>query len=209
MYWFTIQCILARESLQRAMLNHQLKQEYLEGDVLDLGAGGSERYSNFIPRSADSTYNTFDNKEGEDFTDFEKDSLPYKDGQFSDVLLTNVLEHLYNPHNILSEIKRIKTERLIGYVPFLMWYHPDPHDFVRYTHESLERILKENGYADIEIVPFAPGPYSAAYQMVFPTIPRLLRPICFSVAYVLDALFRKLRGKSAERYVLGYYFRCR
>jgi hypothetical protein len=123
--------------------------------------------------------------------------------------LFNVLEHLFNYTNILKEIKRIKKADgvFIGYVPFLHWYHADPHDYFRYTHQSLERILSEAGFRDVVIEKIYRGPYTTAFQMIHPTLPRVTRPLFFAGAYFFDFLFRRIRREAAERYVLGYYFR--
>jgi len=209
-YLFVCRAVFAGKSLIRATLDLRLLRERLSGNILDLGSGGSDRYSDFIPREPDSKYELFDVKNGA-VVDFEKDALNYNDNQFDTVILLNVLEHLYNYKNILTEIKRIKKDQgvLVGYVPFLIWYHPDPRDYFRYTHESLRLILEETGYTDILIEPIFRGPYTAAFQMIYPTMPRWIRPLPFSIAWGLDAVFIKIRKKAAERYALGYYFKAK
>jgi SAM-dependent methyltransferase len=209
-YLFLVKEIARGKSAIRATLNARLKDEFLEGRVLDLGSGGADLYSNFIPREKESTYELIDIQRGAKI-DFETDALPYESGVFDTVLFLNVMEHLFNYTNMLTEIKRIKTGGgvLVGYVPFLMWYHPDPRDYFRYTHEALEKILSNCGYTDIVIEKIYRGPYTAAFQMIHPTVPKIIRPLIFSVTYLLDIIFRKLRAKGAERYVLGYYFKAK
>ena len=196
------------KSVLRATLNFRLRQEFLRGIILDLGSGGSDRYSTTILREDTSTYELFDVKQGV-VVDFEKDALPYGDSVYDTVLLFNVLEHLFNYSNILREIKRIKKPDgvFIGYVPFLHWYHADPHDYFRYTDEALERILAEVGFKDITIEKIYRGPYTTAFQIIHPTLPRIVRPLLFAPAYLFDVIFRRFRPKGAERYVLGYYFK--
>jgi SAM-dependent methyltransferase len=198
------------KSLIRATLNYRLQEILLSGKVMDLGAGANDQFTDPIPTGEGVVIEHVDQKQGS-FLDFEKDSLPYGDGVYDTVLLLNVLEHLYNYKHILTEIKRIKKGEgtLIGYVPFLIWYHADPHDYFRYTHESLERILSETGFIDITIEKLHIGPYTTAFQMIHPTIPRIIRPFFFAIAYGIDMMFKKVRSGSAERYVLGYYFTAR
>jgi len=209
-FLFLINEIAHGKSLIRSTLNFRLKKEYLRGKILDLGSGGSDRYSTFIPRETTSTYELFDVKKGA-VVDFEKDALPYEAHTYDTVLLFNVLEHLFNYEHILHEIQRIKKNEgmLVGYVPFLHWYHPDPHDFFRYTNESLQRILEHVGYQDITIEKIYRGPYTTAFQIIHSTLPVFIRPIIFIPLYLCDVIFRKLRRKAAERYVLGYYFRAK
>jgi SAM-dependent methyltransferase len=206
-FLFLLKNIIYGKSVIRSTLNFRLFQENLQGKILDLGSGGSDRYSILIPRTRDSVYELFDAKKG-NAVDFETDPLPYANSTYDTVLLLNVLEHLFNSANILKEIHRIKKNDgvLIGYVPFLMWYHKDPHDYFRYTHEALEKMLKSAGFSDIQIEKIYKGPYTAAFQMIHPTLPRIIRPLFFIPAYLVDFIFRKLRSEGAQRYVIGYYF---
>jgi SAM-dependent methyltransferase len=199
--------ILQGKSVIRATLDLELKKEFLKGRILDLGSGGGDYYSNFIPREESSSYELLDIKKGA-AVNFETDVLPYADGTFDTVIFLNVLEHIFNYAHILKEIKRLKKTEgvLIGYVPFLMWYHPDHSDYFRYTHETLDRILGEAGFHEICIKNIYRGPYTASFHMIYSTLPKIIRPLVFSVTYLLDTIFRKLRKENAKRYVLGYYF---
>lgn len=207
-FLFLLREIVNGKSVIRAFLNNRLTTEMLEGKILDLGSGGNDRYSEIIPKSQASTYELFDQKIG-NRVNFEKDPLPYGSGTFDTILLLNVLEHIYNYKYFLTEIRRIKKSDgvFIGFVPFLMWYHMDPHDYFRYTHEALEEILSETGYTNIRVEKIYFGPYIAAFQMIHTTLPTLLRIPLFLIAYGFDLVFRKIRAKGAERYVIGYYFK--
>ncbi|MFM2381267.1 MAG: hypothetical protein RLZZ76_34 [Candidatus Parcubacteria bacterium] len=209
-FLFLITEIAKGKSAIRSTLNFRLRDEFLSGRILDLGSGGSDRYSTFIPREKDSTYELLDIKKGAQIN-FESDSLPYADDTFDTIILLNVLEHLYHTQNILTEIKRIKKDEgvFIGYVPFLMWYHPDHHDYFRYTHEALSLMLAEAGYTDVSIEKIYRGPYISAFQMIHPTIPVFVRVALFPICYGVDVLFRRFRPAGAERYVLGYYFKAK
>lgn len=206
-FLFLARQIAKGKSVIRATLNYRLNKEMLAGKVIDLGAGSNDQYTDPIPVAHGVEIEHVDQKRGT-FVDFETDRLPYENETYDIVLLLNVLEHLYNYRHILTEIKRIKKNNgvLIGYVPFLIWYHADPHDYFRYTHETLGRILIEAGFGSVVIEKIYKGPYVTAFQMIHPTLPRLVRPIVFAIAYGTDLLFRKMRAKGAERYVLGYYF---
>lgn len=197
------------KSITRSMLEVRLRKEFLRGSILDLGAGKRDMYSSFIPKENNASFELFDIKQNENKVDFETDILPYSSKKYDTVLLLNVLEHLFNYSNILKEIHRIKKDDgvLVGFVPFLMWYHPDHHDYFRYTHESLERILKDCGYSKVTVEVIHKGPYMVAFQMIYPTIPRFLRIILFPFIFAIDSSFVALRGGATKRYALGYYFR--
>jgi SAM-dependent methyltransferase len=195
------------KSVTRAFYNYRLKHEMLVGAVIDVGGGRSADYLSFMPRSEDVEIRTFDVKAGANI-DFEVDQLPASDGSFDTVLFLNVMEHIYNYKNIISEVHRITKPggRVIGVVPFLMWYHSDPKDYFRYTHEALEKIFTECNIATCKIEVLARGPFTAAAQMVMQSLPRLVRIPVFALHYFLDAVFLWLRPGHGERYTLGYYF---
>jgi len=209
-FLFLLKQVAKGKSITRSILEFRLSKDFLKGNILDLGAGKRDLYSNFIPREKDSVFNLFDVKQG-DTIDFESDALPYTDGTYDTVLLLNVLEHLFNHTHILKEIYRIKKKDgvMIGFVPFLMWYHPDHHDFFRYTNEALEKILQNAGYTEVRVEVLHKGPYIAAFQMVYPTLPKYLRIFVFPIPYLADLLFTMLRKDAAKRYALGYYFRAK
>ncbi len=195
------------KSVTRAFYNYRLKQEMLVGSVIDVGGGKSADYLSFMPRGEDVEIRTFDVKAGVSI-DFEVDQLPASDGSFDTVLFLNVMEHIYNYKNIISEVYRITKPggRVIGVVPFLMWYHPDPKDYFRYTHEALEKIFAECNIATCTIEVLARGPFTAAAQMVMQSLPRILRVPVFALHYLLDTIFLWLRPHHGDRYCLGYYF---
>lgn len=74
---------------------------------------------------------------------------------FDTVLLSDVLEHIFKPDCLMSEITRILKPggRLILNVPFMYWVHEAPHDYYRYTRFALERLALQSGLAVIEVVP--------------------------------------------------------
>lgn len=208
-FTYSIKSLWSGKTMVRIALDYRLSKEILEGIVLDLGSGGSDQYTKYIPRKVNTQLVGIDQKKG-DYIDFEKDLLPYDDNSQKTILLLNVLEHIYNYGHLLKELYRIQAKQglLIGFVPFLKWYHPDPEDYFRYTHTTLKKILKDAGYTNIKIETLYIGPYTTAFDMVLPTVPKFMRPFFFIPCYLLDFLFRKLRNEGAKRYVLGYYFRC-
>ena len=83
---------------------------------------------------------------------FEK-RIAFKSCSFDKILLSNVLEHIYNPLNIFREVKRLlkpNGECLI-LVPFLIKLHQEPYDFNRYTKHFLRRICENNGLEILKI----------------------------------------------------------
>jgi SAM-dependent methyltransferase len=175
------------KSLIRSYLNYHLQSLEIKGKTIDIGGGSGEGYISFMKRLEDVEFQTFDLKVGNS-VDFEKDQLPAEDGTYDTVLFLNVMEHIFNHQHIANEVMRItKTDGVvIGYVPFLMWYHPDHRDFFRYTHEAIEIIFKKAGAQNIEIVPNYCGPFIAAAQMMLLSLPKFIRPFFFTMFYFLE-----------------------
>ncbi len=209
-YFFLLKEIWKGKSVLRAYFNYSLLSVELKGRTIDIGGGHGEEYVSFVKRSDDVKFETFDLKSGQ-VTDFEKDSLPAQDGSYDTVLFLNVMEHIFNYQHIANEVMRITKSggQLIGYVPFLMWYHPDHKDYFRYTHEALEIIYKKANAKDVEIIPDYCGPFIAASHMMIRSTPRIVRPIIFTINYFLDEIFFFLKKTRKTRFVLGYLFVCK
>lgn len=195
------------KSVLRSFYNLRLQKDTLKGNVIDIGGGKSADYLSFMHRDEDVVFETFDLKSGM-MIDFEKDQLPAIDGAYDTVLFLNVMEHIYNYRHITREVLRITKPggRVIGIVPFLMWYHPDHSDYFRYTHEALEKIFAECGAVKFTIERLARGPFTAAAQMFMQSLPKITRVPTFALFYGLDSIFLWLRPGNGDRYVLGYYF---
>lgn len=210
-FFFLLKEISRGKSILRAYTNFHLQNLTLIGSTMDIGngAGGTDAYLPAMNRSGGYVFNSLDLKTGERI-DFETDRLPIQDEQYDTVLFLNVMEHIFNYQHIADEVMRItkSTGQLIGYVPFLMWYHPDHSDYFRYTHEALIKIFTAAGATSIKIIPNNCGPFIAASQMYLLSFPIFMRPILFTCSYVLDRLFFVFRNEDQTRYKLGYVFVC-
>jgi SAM-dependent methyltransferase len=74
--------------------------------------------------------------------------LPINDHSFDCVLCTQVLEHVPDPRQILSEVHRvIKPEGFaIISLPFIWGEHEAPFDFFRFTQFGVTQMLTEVGF---------------------------------------------------------------
>lgn len=194
------------QSLARILMNEALSRETIRGEVVDVGGGHHPDYFDFLRRAGEVHLEAVDAS----FSgiDFEKDPLPFTDAHADTVILCNVLEHMYDYRFLLRQVRRIlKADgRLIGFVPFWVGYHPDPHDYFRYTGEALERLFVEEGFGHIEIRPVGGGPLLANFNTLVLSLPRALRPIAYLGYAAFDALFLALSPKSRERNPLGFFF---
>lgn len=80
--------------------------------------------------------------------DFEKDKLPYEDNQFDFTLMYSVIEHIFNPNQILLENHRIlkKGQYLIIITPNIdqcgSLFYNDPTHIRPYNPVGLEKLMK-------------------------------------------------------------------
>lgn len=202
------------KDLYRTLMNMECANYNLRGKVLDLGSGiNKASYHRFLKKSDDAEIISLDlgfndNSNGS-FIDLEKDKLPYEDNSIDTILAFNLLEHIYNYSFLISEVYRILKPggQVIGAVPFLVGYHPDPRDFWRYTSESLDKIFKEHNYKDIKITVLGRGPMSAGYSQIEFMLPRIFKIIILQLVFLSDNIILKLKPKlNQQKFALGLFF---
>jgi SAM-dependent methyltransferase len=132
----------------------------LKGRVLDVGAGESP-WREWLPPAC--TYQGIDIDNPEEFgmrggirqdvIRYDGVHIPYPAASFDGAICIEVLEHVENPDQLLSEIARVTKAgaTLLLSVPWSARCHHRPHDFHRFTREQLGRLLARNGFPQFEI----------------------------------------------------------
>ena len=206
------QCFLGA-SLLRAHQNLDFKNRVsVHGNTIDLGAKDAKyAYHNYIHKAEDCemTYtDLYPKADGIVEVDFNKE-FKLDSNSFDNILLFNVLEHVWDTRNLLSECNRIlsKDGKFYGAVPFLFRHHPDPTDFWRFTTESMERLLKENGFKDISVIPHGVGCFTAsANTFVFLFRIKILVSLVWAIALILDHLLSKIWPNN-QTFYLGLFIK--
>lgn len=202
--------IFRGKTLIRTLMNLELKKYTLSGRVLDIGGGENPSYLRFFKKSPGLEFTGIDLKSSTDSSrlDLEKDKLPFADSSVDQVLLFNILEHIYNHKFLVAEVHRVlkPVGMVIGFVPFLVGYHPDPRDYFRYTKESLERIFKESGFSQVEVRGIGHGPWAVSFNTLICLFPRIIRLLIFPWYWLFDRLLLGLKPKLKEKFPLGYLF---
>jgi SAM-dependent methyltransferase len=82
-------------------------------------------------------------------------TLPLANNSCDVAVLSNVLEHIFEPRALLAETHRVLANggHMLIAVPFLIKIHQPPYDFYRYTHFALERLCRETGFSEIRVEP--------------------------------------------------------
>lgn len=146
--------------------------ENSKGHILDCGCGQVPYYliyKNYVKQVTCIDW---------DVADIEHDYLDYKvdlnkpltfseDNQFDTILLADVLEHIYEPKQLLSELSRIlkPNGRLMVFVPFYYWVHSEPYDYQRYTEFALKKMTEDSNMKVILLKPYG-GYFDILFDLI-------------------------------------------
>lgn len=197
------------QSIARILMNEAMRGEVVAGKVLDVGGARKPDYYDYFQKRDVVSIEALDGMISG--INFETDALPSTDGSYDTVVACNILEHIFNYAFLVSEMHRVLKPggQLIGFVPFWVGYHGDPHDYFRYTDEALQKILAHAEFTDITIRRVGGGPILANFNTINLSMPRFVRPFAYVVHALLDTVFTWLRPDSKRRNPLGYIFSAR
>jgi SAM-dependent methyltransferase len=191
---------------------------YVHGDLLDVGCGKVPLYGAYRPHVESITcIDWSESLHGDSFLDEQVDlsgPLPFADGSFDTIVLSDVLEHLWSPRDLMAEIRRVIRPGgvVLMNVPFMYWIHERPHDYFRYTRYALERMAEESGLDVKELSAIGGG-----LDVVVDTFGKLLRsagsigrgiarPVLWAAGLVVHSRIGSYgRRHTAETFPLGYF----
>jgi len=153
------------QKITRGHLEEFLKEYASDKRTLDIGSGGSS-YARYFPNRLTVDIDPARNPE----IVADAHALPFADGEFETVLCTEVLEHVKNPFQVVSELRRVLKPggMLVLSTRFVYPLHDVPHDYFRYTKYGMQELFKE--WSIIEL---------RAETKTFSAIAALLQRICF------------------------------
>lgn len=161
---------------QRTSIINAIKKvlPYLKGDLLDTGCGAMPYREYILKHSEVENYVGLDIASALNYSDeikpditWDGRTMPIEENTFQSAMATEVLEHVPEPANFLSEVYRVLRPGGIFFftVPFLWPLHEVPHDEYRYTPYALKRLLETNKFKYIEISPLG-GWHASMAQML-------------------------------------------
>ncbi len=139
---------IARRGLYKAI--RKLAPE-LQGRILDVGCGRKPYRSLFAVREyvGMDIENPGHSHENEDIDVFyDGKTFPFEQASFDHALCNQVLEHVFNPDEFVSEIHRILKPggKLLLTVPFAWDEHEQPYDYARYSSFGLTHLMQKHGF---------------------------------------------------------------
>jgi SAM-dependent methyltransferase len=145
-------------SVRRRYLDRDLTAESgcLSGRVLEIGCGRSGRRGVFRPPTDGIRRWVYLDRDRARLPTVCADavSLPFGEASFDTVVCLEVLEYVWQPAAVLTEVRRLLTPggTLLLSTPFL--HRADaPDDYWRFTEPALRRLLHESGFDVVRCVP--------------------------------------------------------
>ena len=191
--------------------------KYSKGNLLDLGCGKAPLYLIYKNHASNITCVDWDNSiHGHSHLDFTMDlneKLKFDNDQFDTIILSDVLEHIREPKNLMSEIFRIlKNEgHLLMNIPFLYWLHEEPYDYQRFTKYALINLSKSSGFEIIALNEIGGAPEVTSDILQKSTYSGRLGRRVSSTIYFLTTVFlntkwgQKISKKSSLQFPYGYF----
>lgn len=140
---------LTRKGLFNAIRNNS---SYITGKALDFGCGSKPYISLFNVES----YTGLDyatevsEKNSKLAADvfYDGKTIPFQPNHFDSVFTSEVLEHVFNPDEILDEINRVMKPggHLLLSCPFFWPEHEQPYDYARYSSFGIKHLIEKHGF---------------------------------------------------------------
>lgn len=137
----------SRKNLGAAILDESVN---IKGNLIDVGCGSKPYQSIFKVKSYRGldieSPTSIDRGVADDM--YDGTNFPYKDEYFDSALCNQVLEHVFNPDEFLSEVNRVLKPggKFLLTVPFVWDEHEQPYDYARYSSFGLAALLSKNGF---------------------------------------------------------------
>jgi SAM-dependent methyltransferase len=187
------------------------------GSLLDLGCGSAPLFGYYREYVTETTCidwsSSLHPNPHLDLVHDLNDPLPVASASYDTVILSDVLEHVRQPAQVMAEIGRVLRPggTLLMNVPFLYWIHEAPHDYYRYTRFALEYLAGSAGLEVDELEPIGGLPEVAAdlSAKAVARVPRagaMLAALVYHVSTLVlqTRIGRRVSQVTSPRFPLGY-----
>ncbi|MDR3570888.1 MAG: methyltransferase domain-containing protein [Candidatus Pacebacteria bacterium] len=185
---------LARKSIGRILSNAAIRTfcAGVTGRVLDVASGKAPGYLSVLPKTIQLVRTDVTSSEGVIALDMNA-RFPFEDAAFDAVFCFAALYIADDPLSLAREIRRVLKPGGSWFLgsPFIVNEMPEPHDYIRFTAEGLERLGKQAGFEYIEIHRLGDRGSSAINVLNPFLVLRSIRFLAFSCALLLDRMVPK------------------
>ena len=207
-----LQKIMKKKSPCRSLQEIECRNFNLYGKCLEIGNDqlNKKSFFNFFKSSDTDLFfgDTHDLKE-KNYLKLDLEKKNHLKTNFKNILIFNVLEHVFDIDNAISELKEILDNGGKIYIstPFIYRYHEAPSDYNRYTLDYFEKISKKH---DLEVVhknALGTGPFFAAYSIVHGLINKLypLNIIFAGISIFLDQIVKLISKNIKNIYPIAIF----
>ena len=123
----------------------------LKGKLLDFGCGHKPfehlfKVEKYIGVDMQNTGHEHKNSKVDVY--FNGKQMPFENETFDSLFCGEVLEHIFNPDEIIIELRRVRKPgpKALITVPFSWNEHETPYDYARYTSFGIKYLLEKNGF---------------------------------------------------------------
>ena len=194
---------------------------YVSGKTLDVGSGSKpykdlfKNVTKYIGMDIEQSGHKHSSSDIDVF--YDGNTFPFKDNEIDSLVFFEVLEHVFNPTQFLSEIGRVvkKDGTCLVTIPFIWGEHEQPYDFARYSSFGLKHLFDEQNFeivehkkylSDFRLFPLLINQYF--YETIKRFIPNILAwVIILPISFVnnLLGLLLYILPKSDEMYFGNIY----
>jgi len=184
------------------------------GRLLDLGCGKAPLYGIYRSLVTSVTCCDWANDAHIDVVSDLAEPLPFADGAFDTIILSDVLEHAPDPALVWREMTRVLSPggHIVMNVPFFYWLHAHPHDFYRFTEFALARFSADNGLKLLRLEPLGGvmEVWADLHAKLLAHMPIVGTPLASLLQIAIELWGRCCWGKhiakvSARHFPLGYF----
>ncbi|MEZ4791842.1 MAG: class I SAM-dependent methyltransferase [Flavobacteriales bacterium] len=196
---------------QRALPQHA------RGRLVDLGCGHVPLFATYKDHVESVTCVDWGNSLHQNpYLDKEQDlnqPIAFPDASFDTIVLSDVLEHIRRPEELIREMYRILAPggRVIMNVPYYYGLHEQPFDYYRYTQYALRAMTEDAGFKveELESIGGVPEIMTDLFSKTVRGVPVVGRPLArfaqaFTGWFVRGGLGAKLSRRTANDFPFGY-----
>lgn len=128
----------------------------LTGDLIDIGCGNKPyqvlfKVKTYTGLEIESVKEIKNSTMADVYYDGKK--IPFSGSYFDSFICNEVLEHVFNPDEFLTEINRIMKIGGKGIITLPAWdEHEQPYDYAEYSSFGIKHLLEKNGFKILKFV---------------------------------------------------------